>query len=174
MNTRSENIFNPNSNNHLDVISILKEIPFFKELKRGELRLFAQIIYVRWYQKDEIIFSENDPGICMYIIYKGSVKIYKNSTFNGQEQLSTFTAGDFFGEHALMDEQPRSYSAIALEDCCLLVLLRPDLLRLINRNPRLGNKIMLILAQLVTTRLHQKDEELHQIKEKLTSLNFIK
>jgi len=174
MNNHWVNNFNRNGNNHLDAKSILQKIPLFKNLRKSELHLFARIIYLRWYKKNEIIFQENDAGIGMYIIYKGSVKIYKNSGLNGQEQLSTLTVGDFFGEHSLLEEYPRSGTAIALEESCLLGIFRPDLLRLIDRKPRLGNKIMLILAQLITARLNQKDEELIQIKEKLASFDFIK
>jgi len=167
--------FNRNGNNHsLDIKSALRNIPLFRGLKKSELRSFARIVYVRWYKKNEIIFNENEPGMGMYIIYKGSVKLYKKSELNGEEQISTLIKDDFLGEHSLMKEYPRSASAIALEDCCLLGLFRPDLLGLIDRKPRLGNKIILIFAQRIATRLHQKDEELLQIKERLTNMDFIK
>ena len=167
--------FNRNGNNHhLDVKSALRNIALFRGFTKSELRSFARIIYVRWYNENEIIFNENEPGIGMYIIYKGSVKIFKSSELNGEEQISTLIKGDFFGEHSLMEEYPRSASAIALEDCCLLGMFRPDLLRLVERKPRLGNKIILILAQRIAARLHQKDEELLQIKERLTNMDFIR
>ena len=174
MNIHWGNNFNRNGNNHLDVVTVLKNISFFNTLKRSELRELSRIIYVRWFKKNEIIFSENSPGLGMYFIHKGSVKIIKDTELNDQEQLSTLTEGDFFGEISLMEERPRSESAIALEECCLLGIFRPELLRLIERKPRLGNKIILILAQLISARLHQKNEELLQIKEKLTNLNFIR
>lgn len=162
-----------NNNNHLDVVAVLRTIQFFQDLRKIELREFAKIIYVRWFRKNEPIFYENEPGIGMYIIHKGSVKISKSSTLNGREHIITLTQGDFFGELSLIKEQPRAVTAIALEDCCLLGIFRPDLLQLLEKKPRLGNKILLRLNQFITTQLQQKDEELFQIKEKLASSNFI-
>jgi len=166
--------FSKNGNNHFDVISILQHIPFFKKLKKSELREFAAIVYVRWFKKNEVIFKENEPGIGMYIIYKGVVQLFRNSELNGKEQISILIADDFLGEQSLMDELSRNVTAIALEDCCLLGIFRPDLLALIKRKPRLGNKILLTLAQLISSRLHQKDEELILIKEKLANSDIIR
>ena len=165
--------FDRNNKNNYDLVSMMKQMPFFKEFKKSELRQFSKILYIRWYDENEIIYTENDPGIGMFFIYKGTVKIFKNSELNGREQLSTLLENDFLGEASLLQNSPRSATAIALENCCLLGLFRPDLMRFVERKPRLGNKILLKLADCISTRLKQKDEELLQIKEKLSNSDII-
>lgn len=165
--------FARNGDNHFDVLTVLERIPNFKDLTRSELQEFARIIYVRWYRKNETIFYEGESGIGMYIIYQGSVKIFKKSELNGREQITIFTRGEFLGELSLLQEQPRPFTAITLEDCCLLGIFRPELIRLADRKPRLGNKIFLILNQLITKRLHNKNEELRQIKDSLSNSDII-
>ena len=166
--------FSHNGNNHLNTSTILQEIPIFHNLGKREIKLISQMIYVRWYQQQEIIYHEDDPGIGMFIIYKGAVKLYRKSGLNGQEQISMLTQGDFFGEQSLLEDNIRLTSAMAMEETCLLCILRPDLLRLIDRKPRVGNKLMFLLAQLITSRLHQQDEEMLQVREKLANLEFIR
>ncbi|MCK4448175.1 MAG: cyclic nucleotide-binding domain-containing protein, partial [Candidatus Marinimicrobia bacterium] len=66
--------------------------------------------------------------------------------------------GDFFGELSLLDEEVRSASAIAKDHSTLLGFLRPDLFSLLERNPELGNKILLNLARVIGARLRKTNE----------------
>jgi signal transduction histidine kinase len=66
-----------------------------------------------------IIFLEDDPGDCLYLIARGSVRISKKGRGGQQETLSLLTDGDFFGEMALVDSGVRSAQASAETDCVL-------------------------------------------------------
>ena len=79
--------------------------------------------FVKRYQKSEIIFSESDPGKDMYIIYKGKVGLYTGDVLRHKRLLAIVEAGDFFGEMALVDDSPRSATAIAVEDNTQLLVL---------------------------------------------------
>jgi CRP/FNR family cyclic AMP-dependent transcriptional regulator len=78
---------------------------------------------VKTYQKAEIIFSENSPGKEMYIVYSGKVGLYRNDTSEHNKLLAIVGSGDFFGEMALVDDSPRSATAIAEEDDTRLLVL---------------------------------------------------
>ena len=168
------NYFNRNGNNHVGVISQLQSFPYFNDFSGNELRAFANIVYVRWFRKEETIYQENDHGIGMYFIQKGSVKLFKNSQLNGNEQISTLGEHDFFGEQSLFAEAQRTETAVALEKCCLIGVFRPDLLNFIDRKPRMGNKILMKLAQIIDTRLHRTTDELTEMKEKLANSDIIR
>ncbi len=168
------NYFNRNGNNHVSVVALLQSFPYFNDFAGNELRVFARIVYVRWFRKDEMIYQENDHGIGMYFIQKGSVKIYKNSQFNGREQITTLMEHDFFGEQSLFDDKQRTETAVALEECCLIGVFRPDLLNFIDRKPKIGNKILMKLAQIIDARLHQTTDELTEMKEKLSNSDIIR
>src|SRR5438105_205990 len=73
----------------------------------------AQQITVRRCDSGEIVFKEGDPGNCLYLIARGSVKISKKGRGGRQETLTYLPEGDFFGEMALVDSGRRSAQASA-------------------------------------------------------------
>src|SRR5438105_7978515 len=73
----------------------------------------AQQITVRRCDSGEIVFKEGDPGNCLYLIARGSVKISKKGRGRRQETLTYLPQGDFFGEMALVDSGRRSAQASA-------------------------------------------------------------
>jgi CRP/FNR family cyclic AMP-dependent transcriptional regulator len=79
--------------------------------------------FVEVYQKSEVIFSENSPGKDMYIIYEGKVGLYTEGVHGNRKLLAMVSSGDFFGEMALVDDSPRSATAVAEEDNTRLLVL---------------------------------------------------
>jgi signal transduction histidine kinase len=61
----------------------------------------------------DIIFEEGEPGDCLYLVVEGSVRISKLGRGGHQETLNFINPGNFFGEMALIDGQPRSAQASA-------------------------------------------------------------
>lgn len=70
---------------------------------------------IKKFDKDSVIFREGDDGNIMYIIHRGRVRIVKQIQ-NSFETLGVLERGDFFGELAIIESQPRSATAIALDD----------------------------------------------------------
>ena len=90
----------------------------------------------------------------MYIIMKGSIKITIGENKN-EKILANLQEGDFFGELALFDDEPRSANAISLSESKLIGFFTPDLLALKDRNPVITNKILFNLGQILGERLRQ-------------------
>ena len=82
--------------------------------------------FVRTYQKAQVVFEEDSPGSEMYVIYAGKVALYTNITSGKRKLLACLEAGSFFGEMALVDDSPRSATAIADEDDTRLLVLDKD------------------------------------------------
>jgi CRP/FNR family transcriptional regulator, cyclic AMP receptor protein len=150
---------------HLD--QVLKKLPLFEKLTRRELNSVIRILHEREYEAEEIIFRENEPGMGMYIIEKGKVAIVSESA---KLQLTELGSGDFFGEIALLDAAPRSASAIAREKCKIFGFFQPDLFGLIERNPRLGVKIVLGLSRLICERLRQTNQRAYAFNDALKQM----
>lgn len=72
-------------------------------------------VRVRRLSEGEVIFREGDPGDSLYLVGEGSVKISKQGRGGKQETLGYIRSGNFFGEMALLDGQPRSAMATAAE-----------------------------------------------------------
>jgi signal transduction histidine kinase len=72
------------------------------------------------YESDDVIFHEGEPGDCLYLVCQGTVRISKAGRAGQQETLSFIQPGNFFGEMALIDGQPRSAQATASSDRTVL------------------------------------------------------
>ncbi len=97
--------------------------------------------------------SESDTGEGMYIIMHGSVKITIGTRADNENILAELGEGDFFGELALFDDEPRSANAITTSDADLLGFFTQDLMTLQERNPVLGQKILFNLGGVLGDRL---------------------
>ena len=150
------NYFRKNSKND-PVLKALESVPIFDGLSHKELSEVARLTHERAYKKDEHIFKKHAPAEGMYVILDGAVEIKDPESGTIFASLET---GDFFGELALLDEEPRSASAHAIQPSRLIGFFRTDLLTLMKIYPELGNKIMLNLARVLGERLRKTNEEL--------------
>lgn len=100
---------------------------------------------IRNYPKDTMIFSECQSGNEMFIIQDGQVKISK--VVDGKEViLAVLKRGDFFGEMALLENKPRSASAIANENCRLMAVNRQNFDQMVATQPQLIARLTTTLA----------------------------
>jgi len=175
------NIFREGSTD-LSIDAFLGRLPIFSGLKPKELKAVERIVHLRTYQPDEFIFRKNDPGVGMYIIRKGRVRIFLPNEGEDHQDvlLAELMPGDFFGEASLPDGGPRSATAIALEETHMIGLFRPDLLDLCKRDPQTGLKVLWNVCEVLAIRLRHTNLDLHRLREsetasgEVTSLSSIK
>ncbi len=148
-----------------NIFTILKQVPIFSDLSDRELVEIEKILHKRKYKEGEPVIRKGDPGLGMYIIVKGSVDIIDKEKKASQKTLASLHDGSFFGDMALLDESPRSASAVATIDSEIIGFFRPDFLDLIYRKPKLGIKILLALAKVLGERLRRTNELLIQLQE---------
>jgi CRP-like cAMP-binding protein len=111
---------------------------------------------LRVYPRDTMIFSECQSGPDMFIIQEGQVKISK--VVNGNEvTLAMLKKGDMFGEMALLENKPRSASAVAHEDCRLMVVNRQNFDQMVATQPQLIAHLTTMLADRLWSMYRQLD-----------------
>lgn len=98
------------------------------------------------YAPNEIIFTEFEPGNEFYFIQDGRVKIVKIIN-NIEKTLEIMEVGDVFGEMAILEEEPRSASAIAVDHVKLLRFHRDNFDALLQGNPQLAYKLLVIFSK---------------------------
>jgi CRP-like cAMP-binding protein len=157
-----ENIFKSRQDSRDTVASLLRKIPVFDGLDARDLLQIEKILHERDYRAEERIFLQGDPGLGMYIIVEGSVEIVSEP---GHHVLTVLHQGEFFGELALLDESPRTATAIAESPCRLLCLVQSDLYDLMDRSPKLGVKILVQLARTIGERLKKTNEYVQELKK---------
>lgn len=126
---------------------LLRGIPLFAELDDEELDAIARLVKVRAYPKKMLVVQEGEPGNSMFIIISGSVKVSSYAPDGREVVLSILEKGDFFGEMALLDEEPRSATVTTMEDSELGQIRRSDFERLMLDMPQITRKL---LAEMVS------------------------
>ncbi len=112
----------------------------------------------RVFPDESMVFCECQPGTELYIIQKGQVKITK-IVDNNEVLLAVLKAGDMFGEMALLENKPRSASAIAQAGTQLLAVNRQNFNQMVSTQPQLiarltttlSDRIWLMYKQLANT-----------------------
>ena len=140
----------------MSATDVLKKVPLFSDLSEVELARFAEVTREREYPKNSVILFEDDPGDALYIVSAGQVKVVLIGEDGREVILSVLGDGDFFGEMALIDDEPRSAHVIAMRDSQLLVLRRDDFQAQLVAQPKIGLKLLRVLVQ----RLRRADEKI--------------
>lgn len=151
------------------MMEALGNVNIFRNLTKKELKQVFALVYHRVYKKGDHIFKQGHPGNGMYIILMGTIQIVqeKIERENKKEEiLVTLHSGDFLGEISLLDEAPRSASALCTEQTEVLGFFRGDLMDLMNRKPELGSKIILNIARVLGERLRVTNQLLAELQEK--------
>jgi CRP-like cAMP-binding protein len=108
-------------------LEILSQIDLFSGLPQGHLRRVVDIGVEEQYRNGATIFSEGEPGDKFYLIVDGAVRISRIVPGMGEEALAVLRPGNYFGEMSLIDDAPRSATAMCHEKCRLFVVNRRDL-----------------------------------------------
>ena len=103
--------------------------------------------FLQNYRKSEIIFEEGSSGSEMYLIHTGSVALTTKRDGSSPVTMAVLKPGDFFGEMALVDDDPRSLSAVAIEDTQLIALDREKFMFTVRQQPQFALSIMHTLCQ---------------------------
>lgn len=161
------NIFSRRDSSGDELYEILSKVPIFQDLSRREFERIRGILHRRSYGTEEAIVREGDVGVGMYVILSGEVSIVQEGVDGKMVPLARFGPGDFFGDQVLLDESARTASAIASEPTRAVGFFRPDLLELIERNPRLGLKIVMRLSHMISVRLRQTNRLLKETRDQV-------
>lgn len=174
MNYLWENIFRKKKDD--DVRGVLRQNMLFQDLTERELRFLEDLVHLRRYHAGESVFRQGEVGVGMYVIVKGRVEIFvTDSTASLDETrdiyITQLLQRDFFGELALVEENGRrTATAIARDETILIGFFKPDLTEILTRNPTLGIKILLRLAEVLGRRLKETTDKVSELRQALKEL----
>ena len=124
----------------------------FEGIEREVLQEITLDLEVAEFQDDEVIFREGDRSNLLYLVGEGSVRISKLGRGGQQETLGYIESGNFFGEMALLDGEPRSAMAAAVGPTVLGVVDEATFQRILENAP---SRLHLNFLRSVTQRLRQ-------------------
>jgi CRP/FNR family cyclic AMP-dependent transcriptional regulator len=103
----------------------------------------------RSYARNAVIICEGDDPTAFYVVVSGRLRVYLTESSGKEFVLRTLNEGDYFGELALLDDEPRSASVAAIEPCKLLVLSKSAFKESIAKNPELAWQLIKGLSKRV-------------------------
>ncbi|MBU4539556.1 MAG: Crp/Fnr family transcriptional regulator [Bacteroidetes bacterium] len=135
---------------------IIKQIPIFKTLSDSDLNDLVDSLRLKPLKQGQTLFWKGDEGTALYIVKKGTIKIVLPSTEGDEIIVTMFSEGDFFGEMALLDGEPRSADAVAIEPSEVFILSRANFLSFLQANVDAIKSILSLLSK----RLRRTDDML--------------
>jgi CRP/FNR family cyclic AMP-dependent transcriptional regulator len=143
-----------------EALERLRACPLFAPCADPVLAEVGRRLRNRHFRRNEVVFHQRDPGDALHIITSGSVKIVLPSAEGEEAIIATLRPGDFFGELALLDGEPRSATATAIEPTETMTLPRDVFRELLDKHPSLRDALFsAVTGQL--RRLTKHVEELH-------------
>ncbi len=106
--------------------------------------MFAR--FAKTFQKGDILFCEYEPGDTFYLIQSGRVEILK-IVDDMQKTLDILEPGEIFGEMAILEEAPRSATALALDKVVALEFNRENFEVLMQGNPQIALKLLKLFSK---------------------------
>jgi CRP-like cAMP-binding protein len=134
---------------------VLRKVPLFSELSPVDFQRVLDVARERTHPKNSVILFEDDPGDALFVVCGGQVKVVLIGEDGREVILSVLGEGEFFGEMALIDDEPRSAHVIAMEDSMLVVLRREDFAPILSSTPA----IAIALLRELSRRLRRVDEK---------------
>jgi len=138
---------------------LLRKIHLFADLTDRESDTILDLMREKSVAKGTTVFHQNDSGGGLYLILAGSVKISRTGRDGRDVTVAMLHEGNFFGEMSLLDGQPRSASATALQPTRLLVLDREHFQRYVLAQARIMAKLLRELSK----RLRAADQTIENL-----------
>ncbi len=144
--------------NQTELLQFLSKIDLFHFFPTEELADFSEKATEVELAKGVILFREGEPGQEMDIVLRGMLKV-----FSGNRVIAIVKPGEYFGETAIIENQPRSASVAVLEDSLLLQVPYAVFQEYFSRQPKSLVAMMRTLSQRVRRDLEILGQEYEQI-----------
>ncbi|ARP99793.1 Crp/Fnr family transcriptional regulator [Pseudorhodoplanes sinuspersici] len=141
-----------------DKLAFLRNHPIFGVLDSDLLERLRAHALQKTFSHGTTIFSKGDAGSSLFVILEGQVKVISFSPLGKNAVFNVLSAGDIFGEIALLDGGERTADVTAVTDCKLMVIERRDFLPLVHGRPDIAQKLIEVLCARLRNTSRQVEE----------------
>ncbi len=106
----------------MTIETILKEVPLFSLLPAEGLEELVKQGQTLSFEAGQVVCWEGEESDAMYVILEGRIRVFKHDEKGNEVDIDALKPGDFFGEMALLDSQPRSATVACVTPCHLFML----------------------------------------------------
>jgi CRP/FNR family transcriptional regulator, cyclic AMP receptor protein len=130
-----------------DRVRFLANVPLFRGLKERQLQRLNQRFVSRSYDVGNEIVTQGRGGAGLFILLSGAAEAVRVRRDGSKAVVNTFGPTDFFGELALLDDEPRTASVIAREKTECLVLSQWEFFGALREDPDMAIEVLQELAR---------------------------
>ena len=134
-----------------EAVATLEQTDLFRSFSRTMLLELAEMMHPRTYRRDEVLYYEGDPGLGLYIVQHGRLRLYSEGE-TGPRELRQVAEHEYAGELSLLGGERRMETAQALTETQVLGFFSPDLKMMLRRNPLVGAEVALSLGRMLSAR----------------------
>ncbi len=117
---------------------MLDNVSLFANLPQMDRDAISKLATTRSYPKNTIIISEGDSSDSFYVVVSGKLKVFLSDSEGKEIIINMLKDGDYFGELALLDDEPRSASVMTLEDSKLALISKSAFQDCLTANPAMA------------------------------------
>lgn len=128
-------------------IKTLRQTEVFGDVPVKHIRQMARMMHYRDYRKGETIYHEQDPGLGLYVVQSGQVRLITEDVEGSVHVLKEVGQTCIIGAASLAGAYRRRATAQAIRPSRLLGFFRPDYKALVRRHPQAGAAIAMALSR---------------------------
>src|SRR6201995_3469088 len=140
-------------------LAVLRGHPIFCDLTPEALEQLCRYAKHFTLKRGAAIFSKGDPGNSLFAVLSGTVKISISSAEGRSAILNLISAGEIFGEVAVLDGRARTADATANTNCEIFIIDRREFIPFVRSQPALAMKFI----ELLCTRLRWTSDQVEQV-----------
>jgi CRP-like cAMP-binding protein len=146
----------------------LRRIKILADLNDNQLAHLAEFMELQEVPQWKVLFTQGDISDSMFLVLAGELRARVD--VNGRETiLATFSAGDFFGDMALLDHGPRSADVVANVDSTLLKITSASFDRLTREAPALATPFLQATARTLCARIRADNKRLNRVTQQYSA-----
>jgi CRP-like cAMP-binding protein len=139
----------------MEILIFLKKVPLFSSFELEDLLRLKEITETTTCKAGDFVFQEGESGGHTYIIVSGSVEVVKGDGAD-EQIIATLEKPAYFGEMAIIENQPRSASIRAKSDCVLLAIDGVEFRNMMKTNAELAFNIVKVFSGRIRDMMSRK------------------
>lgn len=138
-----------------ELIPRLERTAIFDDFRREDFEALIGYLSVLRVDAGTLIFREGEKGTRMCLLLDGKLEVFKTDDSGAPKKITDVSAGKLIGEMSLIDGMPYSATVVASAISTLVMLSRDNLQRICEERPRVGNRLLWKIGNLLSLRLRQ-------------------
>lgn len=124
----------------------INTMPLFQSLETSQFMLIKNQVIVKELEIGEHLYRAGDLRDTLFLIQKGSIKLYRISSGGKEHTIEILQAGDFIGEQSLFTQSASNNYAVAIENTTVCSLRQQDFQRIVSQHPQIALELLSVLS----------------------------